>query len=156
MLRAQLRRQAQAGPKSNVATRMQGLVVFSVAGQRLAARTDEIDGVMPWPGAIAVSSDTPFVGALVRQDKRCLPVFDLAAKFNRVIRADESLCLIVKHIDGPLAICIDSEVPSLFMVDRSSMRYREESDPDIAGTCLVGEEELSIINLTTLGVSSGR
>jgi len=156
MLRAQLRRQAQAGTKGKAEARMQGLVVFSVAGQRLAARTDEIGGVMPWPGSIAVPSDTPFVAALVRQEKRCLPVFDLAAKFNRVISGEEPLCLIVKHIDGPLAICIDSQVPSLHMVARSSVRYQNGNDPDIAGTCMANEEELPIINLTTLGVSSIR
>ena len=34
--------------------------------------------------------------------------------------------------------------------------YRAGTDPDIAGTCIAGEEELPIINLTTLGVSSNR
>ncbi|HVG02161.1 MAG TPA: chemotaxis protein CheW, partial [Nitrospira sp.] len=83
MLRTQLRSQTQAASKGNAKARMQAVVVFSVAGQRLAARTDEVGGVMPWPGAIPVPSDTPCVTALVRQDTRCLPVFDLAAKFNR-------------------------------------------------------------------------
>lgn len=156
MLRAQLRRQAQTSTKSNAEARMQGIVVFSVAGRRLAARTDEIGGVLPWPGATAVPSDTPFVASLVRHAKGCLPVFDLAAKFKRTMHEDESLCLIVKHIDGPLAICIDSQVPSLHLVARSSMHYRAGSDPDITGTCVANEEELSIINLTTLGVSSLR
>ena len=85
MLRAQLRRQARAGTKSTAEARMQGLVVFSVAGKRLAARTDEIGAVNTWPRSMVVPSDTPFVASLVRQAKRCLPVFDLAAKFNRTI-----------------------------------------------------------------------
>lgn len=63
----------------------------------------------------------------------------------------EPLCLVVKHVDGPLAICIDSQVPSLHMVARSAVQYRAGNDPDIAGTCIAGEEELPIINLTTLG-----
>lgn len=154
MLRSQLRNQAQVGSKGTTEARMQALVVFSVAGQRLAARTDEVDGVMPWSGSIAVPSDTPCVAALVRQDTRCLPVFDLAAKFNRAMHEESALCLIVKHIDGPLAICIDPQVPSLHMVARSSMHYQSGSDPDIAGTCVADDEELPIINLTTLGVSS--
>jgi chemotaxis signal transduction protein len=156
LLRAQLRRQAQASTKKTAEARMQGLVVFSVAGQRMAARTDEIGGVMPWPGATTVPSDTPFVAALVRHEKHCLPVFDLAAKLNRTMHDSDPLCLIVKHIDGPMAICIDSQVPSLHMVARTSIRYRAENDPDIAGSCVAGEEELPIINLTTLGVSSIR
>jgi hypothetical protein len=81
-------------------------------------------------------------------------VFDLAAKFNRTMREESALCLLVKHIDGPLAICIDSQVPSLHMVERSSMHYQSGNDPDIAGTCVADDEELPIINLTTLGVSS--
>lgn len=154
MLRSQLRGSAQASPRRKADARMQALVVFSVAGQRLAARTDEVGGVMPWPGAIPVPSDTPCVTALVRQDTRCLPVFDLAAKFNRTLSEEAALCLLVKHIDGPLAICIDSRVPSLHMVERSSMHYQSGNDPDIAGTCVADDEELPIINLTTLGVSS--
>lgn len=154
MLRSQLRGSAQASPRRKADARMQALVVFSVAGQRLAARTDEVGGVMPWPGAIPVPSDTPCVTALVRQDTRCLPVFDLAAKFNRTMSEEAALCLLVKHIDGPLAICIDSQVPSLHMVERSSMHYQSGNDPDIAGTCVADDEELPIINLTTLGVSS--
>ncbi|MBA2486137.1 MAG: chemotaxis protein CheW [Nitrospira sp.] len=152
MLRAQLRRQAQVGTKSTAEARMQGLVVFSVAGHRLAVRTDEIGGVMPWPGAtVVLTSDTPFVTSLVRQDQRCLPVFDLAARFSRIMHENEPLCLIVNHVDGPLAICIDSQVPSLHMVPRSAMHYCVGNDPDIAGTCVAGDEELPIINLTTLG-----
>ena len=154
MLRAQIRRQVKTGTKSITEGRMQSIVVFSVAGQRLAARIEEIDAVMPWPGATVLPSDTPFVASLVRHAKGCLPVFDLAAKFNRTIHTDESLCLIVKHIDGPLALCVDAQVPSLHVVGRSSLHYRAGSDPDITGTCVANEEEIPIINLTTLGVSS--
>lgn len=156
MLRAQLRKQAQTSTKSTAESRMQRIVVFSVAGKRLAARTDEIDAVMPWPGATAVPSDTPFVASLVRHANGCFPVFDLAAKFGRTMNEDESLCLTIKHIDGPLAICVDSHVPSLHVVERSSMHYRAGSDPDITGTCVANAEEIPIINLTTLGVSSLR
>jgi chemotaxis signal transduction protein len=131
-------------------------VVFSVAGQRLAARTEEIGGVLPWPGATPVPSDTPFVTSLVRYEESCLPVFDLAAKFDRTVREEESLCLIVKHVDGPLAICIDSQVPSLHVVPRSEIRYQSGLDPDMAGSCVAGDEQLPLINLATLGVASRR
>ncbi|MDR4481003.1 MAG: chemotaxis protein CheW [Nitrospira sp.] len=156
MLRAQLRKQSPTGSTGATEARIQNMVVFSVAGQRFAARTDEIGGVTPWPGATTVPSDTPFIDSLVRHEKGCLPVFDLAAKFHRAMRDGERLCLIVKHVDGPLAICIDAHVPSLHMVARSLIQYRDGNDPDIAGTCIAGEEELPIINLTTLGVSSNR
>lgn len=156
MLRAQLRRQSQGSTQGATEARIQNMVVFSVAGQRVAARTDEIGGVLPWPGATAVPSDTPFVTSLVRQEEGCLPVFDLAAKFNRRMQGEESLCLVVKHVDGPLAICIDSQVPSLHMVPRSAVQYHIGDDPDIAGSCLADDEQLPFINLATLGVTSSR
>lgn len=156
MLRSQSRKQGQTAARSTAENRMLRLVVFSVAGQRLAARTEEIGGVMPWPGAIPVPSETRFVTSLVRHEDRYLPVFDLAAKFQRTMHERESLCLVVKHVDGPLAICIDAEVPSLQMVPRSSLQYQHGDDPDMAGSCVAGGEQLPIINLATLGVSSSR
>lgn len=156
MLRAQLRRQSHETGRGTTHARVQNLVVFSVAGQRLAARTEEIGGVLPWPGTTPVPSDTPFVTSLVRYEESCLPVFDLAAKFNRTVREEESLCLIVKHVDGPLAICIDSQVPSLHVVPRSEIRYQSGLDPDMAGSCVAGNEQLPLINLATLGVASPR
>lgn len=156
MLRAQLRRQSHETGRGTTHARVQNLVVFSVAGQRLAARTEEIGGVLPWPGTTPVPSDTPFVTSLVRYEESCLPVFDLAAKFDRTVREEESLCLIVKHVDGPLAICIDSQVPSLHVVPRSEIRYQSGLDPDMAGSCVAGDEQLPLINLATLGVASRR
>lgn len=156
MLRGQLRRQGEVTTGGTGEGRPQHMVVFSVAGKRLAARSEEIAGVIPWPGAIEVPSETPFVTSLVRQEKGCLPVFDLAAKFERTMREGELLCLVVKHVDGPLAVCIDAEVPSLKMVPRSSMQHQIGDDPDCAGLCVAGGEQLPIINLATLGVSSSR
>lgn len=156
MLRGQLRRQSQGTAGGTTHARVQNMVVFSVAGQRLAARTEEIGGVLPWPGTTPVPSDTPLVTALVRYEESCLPVFDLAAKFNRTVREEDSLCLIVKHVDGPLAICIDAQVPSLHVVPRSELQYQSGLDPDIAGSCVAGDEQLPLINLATLGVASRR
>jgi chemotaxis signal transduction protein len=156
MLRAQLRKHVQMETNGVTQACRQGMVVFSVGGQRLAAKTEEIEGVVPWPGATSVPSDTPFVSALIHRETGCLPVFDLAAKFNRAMQGSESLCLIVKHVDGPMAICIDSQVPSLHLVAHTAMQYRPGTDPDIAGTCVAGEEELPIINLMTLGASPVR
>ncbi|MGC3976052.1 MAG: chemotaxis protein CheW [Nitrospira sp.] len=156
MLRGQLRGQSHTTASGATHARVQNMVVFSVAGKRLAARTEEIGGVLPWPGTTAVPSDTPLVTSLVRHEESCLPVFDLAAKFNRTVREEESLCLIVKHVDGPLAICIDSQVPSLHVVPRSSVQYQSGLDPDIAGSCVAGDEQLPLINLATLGVASQR
>jgi len=136
--------------------RTQGLIVFSVGGMRLAARTDEVGGVMPWPGSSPVPSETPFIAGLVRHQKDCLPVFDLAAKLRRPMPETEPLCLMAKHVDGPIAIRIDNVVPALHMVERSAIRYQVGPDPDIAGTCIAEDEEFPLINLTTLGVAPSR
>ncbi len=156
MLRGQLRKQETTATRGTGGGRPQHMVVFAVAGKRMAARTEEVAGVVSWTGAIPVPSETPFVTSLVRQEEGCLPVFDLAEKFKRTMREGESLCLVVKHVDGPLAIRIDPEVPSLQMVSRSSIQYHIGDDPDCAGLCVAAGEQLPIINLATLGVSSSR
>jgi chemotaxis signal transduction protein len=130
--------------------------VFSVAGVRFAARADDVGGVTPWPGATAVPSETPYVAALVRHQKECLPVFDLATKLQRKMTDPAPLCLVAKHVDGPMVLCIDGHVPSLHMVDSSAIRYQAGGDPDIAGTCVAGNEELPLLNLTRLGTGSSR
>jgi chemotaxis signal transduction protein len=127
------------------------LLVFSVGGQQVAARTEEIAGVRPWPETMPVPSDTPFVTGLVRLEKDCMPVYDLAARLNRMIDPATALCLIVKHEDGPMAICIDPSIPSLHMADTASIHEQTGGDSDIAGTCSIGEERLSIIRLARLG-----
>lgn len=156
MLRSQLRRQSETTASGAPHARVQTIVVFSVAGKRLAARTEEIGGVLPWPGRTPVPSDTPFVSSLVRHEESCLPVFDLAEKFKCSVREEDSLCLIVKHVDGPLAVCIDAQVPSMHAVPRSEIQYQSSLDPDIAGSCAAGDEQLPLINLATLGVASLR
>ena len=128
-----------------------GLLVFSVGGQQVAARTEDIAGVCPWPETMPVPSDTPFVAALVRLEKDCMPVYDLAARLNRTIDPATALCLIVKHEDGPMAIRIDPSIPSLHMVDSASVHEQTGGDSDIAGICSIGEERLRIIHLARLG-----
>jgi chemotaxis signal transduction protein len=156
MLRSQLRSQSRAQAQQSAASRFQGVIVFSVAGVRFAARADEIGGVMPWPGSTAVPSDTPYVAALVRHQKDCLPVFDLAEKLRSQVSDPGPLCLVAKHVDGPMALCIDSQVPSLHLVERSAIRYQSGGDPDIAGICVAGNEEFPLLNLTTLGIAPAR
>lgn len=156
MLRAQLHRQSHTTGSRAAQSRLHNLVVFSVAGQRLAARTEEIGGVLPWPGTTPVPSDTPFVTSLIRYEDSCLPVFDLAARLQGTMRDTHSLCLIVKHVDGPLAIRIDAEVPSLHAVPRSDVQYQSGLDPDLAGSCVAAGQQLPLINLATLGVASRR
>jgi chemotaxis signal transduction protein len=135
----------------SLAQRNRGLLVFSVGGRPLAARADEIAGVRPWPKAMPVPSDTPFVSALVRLENDCLPVYDLAARLNRTVDPASALCLIVKHEEGPMAICIDSSIPSLHMGESIAIQEGISDEADIIGTCSIGEEQVSIIRLARLG-----
>ncbi|HEX2055388.1 MAG TPA: chemotaxis protein CheW, partial [Nitrospiraceae bacterium] len=120
-----------------------------------AACTEEISAVRPWPKAIPVPSDTPFVSAVIRLEDDCLPVYDLAARLNRTIDPAGALCLVVKHEDGPMAICIDPTIPSLLMAETITIQEGTGKDADISGSCTIGEERLSVIRLARLGKVHG-
>lgn len=141
-------------PRSRAAGQSRGLLIFSVGGRRVATRTEEVAGVRPWPKAIPVPSDTPFVGAMVRIDETCMAVYDLAAKLQRTIEDPAALCLMVKHVNGLMAIQIDSLVPSLHMAATGSIREQRHEDPDIAGVCVIGDEEVTILQLARLGLDA--
>jgi chemotaxis signal transduction protein len=151
MLRSQGHTHRHPGHKTVGSVRNQTLLVFSVGGRRLGVRTEDIMGVQLWQHATPVPSDTPFVNAMVRFDKECMPVFDLAGKLNRTLDSDSLLCLMIKHEDGPMAICIDAHIPSLHIVDPSTIQGRESDDADIAGVCLAGDEQVTVINCARLG-----
>lgn len=127
------------------------LVIFSVGGQRLAAKIEEIGGVRPWGTSTMVPSRTAFVNAIMRDGDEMLPVFDLAGKLNVAVESGAPFCLVAKHEKGPLAICIDSEVPSIHNVEESSIRPALIDDQDIPETCRLGMDEIPIYALKRLG-----
>ena len=151
MLRSQHRIPAFDRVQRPLTQRSRGLLVFSIGGRQVAACTEQISGVRPWPKAIPVPSDTPFVSALVRLENDCLPVYDLAARLNRTVEPADALCLIVKHEEGPMAVCIDPSIPSLHMAEAITIHEGTGDDADINGTCSIGEEQLSIVRLARLG-----
>lgn len=151
MLRSQSHSHRHTGHNTVGSMRHQALLVFSVGGRRLGARTEDIAGVRLWQHATPVPSDTPFVNAMIRFDKECMPVYDLAAKLNQTLDSDSPLCLMIKHEDGPMAICIDAHIPSLHMVDPSTIQGRDSGDADIAGVCSAGDEQVTVINCARLG-----
>ena len=151
MLRSQGHHHPHTARKAAGAMRNQALLVFSVGGRRLAARTEDIAGVQPWRGSTPVPSETPFVNAMIRFEKECMPVFDLAGKLNQTLNSDRPLCLVIRHEDGPMAICIDARIPSLHTVDRSTIQRRDDEDADIAGVCPAGDEQVTVINCARLG-----
>src|SRR5687767_8804831 len=89
------------------------VVLFSIGGMKLAARTEDVGGVSPWVESIPVPSRTPFVQAMLKRANHVMPVYDLAARLNCTLIGSPLLCLEARHLDGPMAICIDAEMPSL-------------------------------------------
>jgi len=142
--------------KSVAAKRSWNLLVFSVGGERLAARTDDIGGIAPWVNSIAVPSRTPFVQAMVRREKEVLPVYDLAARLNRSLLGDPLLCLVAKHVDGPMAICIDGDMPSLHTIEAGTLQFSTRTDIETIGSFNDGNGEIPVVAFQTLGGSATR
>jgi chemotaxis signal transduction protein len=136
------------------AKRSWNVVVFSVGGMRLAARTEDVGGVSPWTQTIPVPSGTPFVKAILKRDNRAMPVYDLAARLNRTVQGDPLLCLEVRHLDGPMAICIDADVPSLETVEAAAIRPSGGRDIESLGSVMIGEHDVTIVALQKLGRSA--
>jgi hypothetical protein len=149
-------RSSKQQEKSVSAKRSWMLLVFSIGGERLAARTDDVGGIAPWIDSIAVPSRTPFVQAMLRREKELLPVYDLASRLNRPLMGDPLLCLVAKHIDGPMAICIDGDMPSLHAIDAGALRFSNRTDIETIGSFNDGHGEIPVVALQTLGGSAAR
>ena len=149
MLRAARAQQQAQGTK-----RSWNVVVFSVGGVKLAARTEDVGGVSPWAETIPVPSQTPFVQAMLKRDNHVMPVYDLAARLSRTVQGDPLLCLVARHLDGPMAICIDADVPSLETVDAAAIRPNSRGDIETLGSVTIGENDVAIVALQRLGRST--
>jgi chemotaxis signal transduction protein len=130
------------------------VVVFTVGGVKLAARTEDVGGVSPWTETIPVPSQTPFVQAMLKRDNHVMPVYDLAARLSRTVQGDPLLCLVARHLDGPMAICIDADVPSLETVDVAAIRPNGRGDIETLGSVTIGENDVAIVALQRLGRST--
>ena len=128
-------------------------MVFSVGGMKLAARTEDVGGVSPWTESIPVPSRTPFVQAMLKRDNHVMPVYDLATRLSRKLQGDPLLCLVARHLDGLMAICIDADVPSLETVDAMAIRPNIREDVETLGMVTIGNENVAIVALTRLGRS---
>ena len=129
------------------------VVVFSVGGVKLAARTEDVGGVSPWTESIPVPSRTPFVQAMLRRDNHVMPVYDLAARLRRKLIGSPLLCLVARHLDGPMAICIDAAVPSLETVDATAIRPNGRGDVETLGSVTIAGNDVAIVALQRLGQS---
>jgi chemotaxis signal transduction protein len=129
------------------------LVVFCVGGMKLAARAEDVGGVAPWSEPVPVPSRTPFVGAMIKREKDFLPVYDLATRLRREPEGDGLLCLIARHVDGPMAICIDAVIPSLRDVEVGQITPGKRLDLETLGSFNDEGDEIEIVALQRLGRS---
>ena len=127
------------------------LMVFSIGGRPLAARTDEVGGVLPWAGAMPVPSCTPYVSALMRHGDDVLPVFDLGDMLKLQVQGDAPMCLIAKRRDGPMAIRIDASIPKLAAVEPSMLYPPAQPDPNILWHCQIDGVAVPIYAISQLG-----
>jgi hypothetical protein len=82
-----------------------------------------------------------------------IPVYDLATRLSRTLQGDPLLCLVARHLDGPMAICIDAEVPSLETVDVVAIRPSGSEGIETLGMVTIGGEDVAIVALQRLGRS---
>ena len=127
------------------------VVVFSVGGMKLAARTEDVGGVAPWIEPVPVPSRTPFVGAMLKREKEVMPVYDLGTRLSREPEGDSLLCLVARHVDGPMAICIDSMIPSLHNIEIGRINPSTRSDLETLGSFNDEGQEIEIVALQRLG-----
>ena len=146
-------RAAREQQQAQAAKRSWNVVLFSVGGVKLAARTEEVEGVSPWTESIPVPSRTPFVQAMLKRDNHVMPVYDLATRLSRKLQGDPLLCLVARHLDGPMAICIDADMPSLETVDATAIRPHDGEDVETLGVVTIGGEDVVIVALQRLGRS---
>ena len=147
-LRSRKVAQGPAKPKSIM------LLVFSVGGRRMAARANEVGGIWPWTEVVSIPSGTPHVSAVLRQGDDILPVFDLAGRLSVQVKGPALLCLIAKRKDGPMAVCIDGNIPALQSVSEESIRPVAWKDSDVIGTCQIEADEVPVYSLAQLGLSA--
>lgn len=129
------------------------VVVFSLGGMKLAARAEDVGGVAPWIEPVPVPSRTPFVGAMLKRGTGVMPVYDLAARLRQVPEGDELLCLVARHMDGPMAICIDSMIPSIHNIEISRIVPSKQTDLETLGSFNDEEQEIDIVAFQNLGRS---
>ena len=146
-------RAARGQQYAQATKRSWNMVLFSVGGIKLAARTEDVGGISPWTHSIPVPSRTPFVHAMLKRDHDVIPVYDLATRLSRTPQGDPLLCLVARHLDGPMAICIDANVPSLETVDVVAVRPSGSEDIETLGMVTIGTEDVAIVALQRLGRS---
>jgi hypothetical protein len=88
---------------------------------------------------------------MLKRDNHVMPVYDLAARLNRPVQGEPLLCLVARHLDGLMAICIDAVVPSLEAVNPAAIRPNNSEDIESLGLVTIDAQDVAIVALQRLG-----
>jgi hypothetical protein len=91
---------------------------------------------------------------MLKRENHVMPVYDLAARLSRKLIGSPLLCLVARHLDGPMAICIDADMPSLETVDATAIRSNGSEDLETHGTVTIAGNDVAIVALQRLGRST--
>jgi hypothetical protein len=91
---------------------------------------------------------------MLKRENDVMPVYDLAARLSRNLIGSPLLCLVARHLDGPMAICIDADMPSLETVDATTIRSNDRGDIETHGTVAIAGSDVPIVALQRLGRST--
>ncbi len=147
-------RSAHGQQQAHATKRSWNVVVFSVGGLKLAARTEDVGSVSPWTESIPVpSQDSLRASHAEAWIIVSCPSMIWRRRLSSQLQGDLLLCLEARHVDGPMAICIDADVPSLETVDVTAIRPYGREDIETLGMVTIGGEDVAIVALQRLGRS---
>ena len=78
-------------------------------------------------------------------------MFDLSAILGVAVKGDAPFCLVAKNGKGPMAICIDEDIPSIHSIEQSSIMPSAGEEPGVVGSCLVGSEQIPVYSFLHMG-----
>lgn len=144
-LRGQLQRNVDAKQKSWCS-----MVFFSVGGEQLAARMEEVGSVRPWVAFSSVPSGKAFLNGLIRYGEDVFPVFDLAGSLTVTLEGTTHYCLMAKTPKGDLAIRIDSTIPSMKRVAMSAIQSNRDPESPFREVCVVENKEIPVYSFASI------
>ncbi len=126
------------------------LVFFSMGGQAIATRMEEVGSVRPWRSIAIVPSGQALINGIIRYGEDIFPVFDLAKSLKVSLQGTAHYCLMAKTPKGDLAIRIDSTIPSMQTVELSAIQATNDPDSPFREVCMVGGREVPVYSFASI------
>ena len=105
-----------------------------------------------WPSSLRTSATAISVPEMATAARRpSVRLRFLNTRLSREPEGDPLLCLVARHVDGPMAICIDGVIPSLHSVDVAHIVPSKHLDLETLGSFTDEGQEIDIVALQRLG-----